>query len=420
MRSALKQIEDMVLDEFGDEADQAVTDVAPAPAKPDATSKPKAKSKLKSKLKGKLKAQPKKAEDPEQFNLSDTIGDALSDSRDQTNTWFAEKTPYGSVTASVATGPVLILGSTGSFGTALAMELIAQGGEVRMLVRDARRASLRYGKQPNVKLMKGDVFDVNAVARAIDGCEAIIHAVNFSPSQWDPHLVRATESIISAAEMSGSLVVFPGSTHALGKPAKKPLPETAPYKPFEKYGKVRAHIQELFETASTEGRIRSLILRMSDLFGPTVRNPLVDEIFSHALEGKPMTMYGNPQAPHYWCYMPDVAKVVVEMMRMARSAHCFDSYEIINAPGHIFRPQKQLYEMIAESAGKHCKIDHKSWTKLKIKGLNSTWAKEMVAMRHLWDEGVLLDDEKLTRLFPQFQPTPLREAIATTLASYRL
>lgn len=451
MRSALKNIEDLVLNELGDSgADLApapsptgpasTTDAPPAtPAPPAAapteapsengTAKPKRESRRAARKRAKQEAARTRAEPPatnEDDSVAtlappeiDVVTSSQPDPIECTETHYADSSPYGSKRHTTKIGPVLLLGGTGSFGSGLAVEMINQGIDVRMLVRDQRRAASLYGNHPQLTITQGDVFDVNAVANAIDGAEAVVHAVNFPASKWQPYLVRATESIIGACEMSGSLLVFPGSTHALGRQTNRPLPETTPYQPSDKYGQVRAHIQELFETAANEGRIRALILRVSDLFGPTVRNPLVDGIFLSAAQGKPMTMYGNPEAPHFWCYMPDVARVTLAMMAMARSAHCFDRYEIINAPGHILRPQYRFHEMVADVAGRSCKVDKKSWGSMKLASLKSPIAKELVEMRHLWDEGVLLDPEKLERLFPQFEPTPLNEAIATTLASYQ-
>src|SRR5439155_16043166 len=73
---------------------------------------------------------------------------------------------------------VLITGGAGFLGSHVADELLAAGHAVRAL--DSLLEQVHEGRRPGyldpqVELLVGDVRDAGAVARALDGCEAVIH-----------------------------------------------------------------------------------------------------------------------------------------------------------------------------------------------------------------------------------------------------
>jgi nucleoside-diphosphate-sugar epimerase len=317
-------------------------------------------------------------------------------------------------------GTVLVLGGTGSFGGAVAADLLSRGFGVRLLVRDAPVAWTRFGADPNLRMAKGDARDTRALVRAAEGCEAIVHAVGGPIRRWSPDLLTMTHNVIEAARANNATILFPGHTLAIGPIYGRPLPESIPSRPGTHAGVVRAQIEDQLRMAAAGGRCRTLVLRVGDCFGPTVRNDIVDGIFANALAGEPMIGWGNLDEAHQWAYMPDVARIAVELLIMGRGAHAFDSYEVINFGGHIVRPQRLFYRKVADALEyTRCAIRRRTWIVAGLRALGSAPAREMLERRGEFDHPVLLDDTKLMRLFPRFEPTPLDEAIVRTLESYR-
>src|SRR5262245_15184841 len=69
--------------------------------------------------------------------------------------------------------PVFVTGGTGVVGTAVLRRLLAGGRRVRALSRsgEADAALVAAGAEP----VRGDVLAVDALARAMDGCEVVYH-----------------------------------------------------------------------------------------------------------------------------------------------------------------------------------------------------------------------------------------------------
>lgn len=72
---------------------------------------------------------------------------------------------------------VLVTGATGLIGRRLVPRLVGAGRRVTVLVRDAARMGVAADR---VAVRVGCVEDPEAVARAVDGCEAVIHLANAS------------------------------------------------------------------------------------------------------------------------------------------------------------------------------------------------------------------------------------------------
>ncbi len=78
---------------------------------------------------------------------------------------------------------VLVTGATGLIGCAIAKALVAQGQQVRALVRDPARAARVLPAQ--VELVRGDVTAPDSLPPALAGVQRVFHAAGL-PEQWQP------------------------------------------------------------------------------------------------------------------------------------------------------------------------------------------------------------------------------------------
>lgn len=132
---------------------------------------------------------------------------------------------------------VMVTGATGFVGLHTARALAAAGHELRLLVRDPDKADRVLGPHGlgEVARVVGDMTDAAAVARALEGCDAVVHAaaqVNLYAADA-ARTVRANlggaEAVIGAAVERGvSRVVAVSSGSVLMRPGLARIDEDTP------------------------------------------------------------------------------------------------------------------------------------------------------------------------------------------------
>lgn len=132
---------------------------------------------------------------------------------------------------------VTVTGGTGFVGSHTVNALLDAGHSVRLLVRSRDKAVRVFAKRPQATedLVVGDVTDPAAVARALDGAEAVLHAaalVALEAARADEvyaNNCRAVELVVGgAAERGISRIVYVSSAGALFRRSEEPLDEQAP------------------------------------------------------------------------------------------------------------------------------------------------------------------------------------------------
>ncbi len=308
---------------------------------------------------------------------------------------------------------VLIVGAGGGFGAALAAELVQSGWRVRGLVRTSKHTALPAG----VELVIGDAQDRSTLTRCAEGVGAVVHAVNYPYAQWDPAMREVSAKIIAATREVGARLVFPGNVYGFGPQIGRAIAEDAPQEPTTRKGRLRAEIEFMIQRATDDGRMRALIMRAGDFFGPTVRNGLVDRIFGRAAIGKSMQTLGRLSMPHQWAYVPDLARLTAELL-LAEDR--LKPFEIVHFAGHVVTRQIDFLREVAAAAGRpELAVRTTPWWLVRFAALFDHTVGELVELAYLFDDAVILDDPARRRLAPSFQGTPLPTAIAATLGSYR-
>jgi len=157
---------------------------------------------------------------------------------------------------------VLVTGATGFVGSHAAAALRAQGHHVRCLVRSpeklSRVASLRGLEKEAVQ---GDVTDADAVARALEGCDAVVHTaavVALEASRSDEVLGtnrRGVELVVGGAHARGiDSIVYVSSLGALWTPGGPPIDAGSPLATARSaYARSKADSEQLVRELQSRG-----------------------------------------------------------------------------------------------------------------------------------------------------------------------
>lgn len=117
-------------------------------------------------------------------------------------------------TSPIDSGTVLVTGGTGSFGTTVVRQLLAQGvDEVRVLSRDEAKqdAMRRVYSDSRLRFFLGDVRDPASVKEAVQSVDYVFHAAalkqvpscEFFPLQATQTNVTGTSNVVNAAAEAG-------------------------------------------------------------------------------------------------------------------------------------------------------------------------------------------------------------------------
>jgi uncharacterized protein YbjT (DUF2867 family) len=79
------------------------------------------------------------------------------------------------------TKPILVAGAAGAVGHAVCDQLVKRGCNVRAMVRKADDRSARLAER-GVEIAIGDLLDLHAAHRAIEGCDRLYFGMSVSPS----------------------------------------------------------------------------------------------------------------------------------------------------------------------------------------------------------------------------------------------
>lgn len=314
---------------------------------------------------------------------------------------------------------VLIIGITGSFGGAVARELTTRGYALRALVRDTDRAAASVARWPgesaSVELVQGDALHAPDLVAALQGMDALVYGFNAPYDRWDPLVEQAAEVAFSAAEKAGATVIFPGNVYGLG--VGTDLSESSPLKAMSRKGKTRNRVEERLSKACTQGA-RAIVVRAGDFFGPLA--PQATSWFSQltgkAVRGKSAITYGGPDGvQHAFAYLPDVARVAVSLYE--RRAE-LQPYEVFHFSGQVV-DRGAFVDGVRKAIGA---ADRKAktmpWGLIGLLRPFSKMVRELWEMRYLWEQEVLLADDKLRKLLgPVAAPTPFDIAAAETVSA---
>ncbi|MBN3857274.1 NAD-dependent epimerase/dehydratase family protein [Paraburkholderia sp. Ac-20340] len=303
----------------------------------------------------------------------------------------------------------LVLGVSGGIGGEVARQLAGAGWRVRALQR--RAASL-----PGIEVVQGDVMDREAVLRAAQGCEVIVHAVN-PPGyrRWADLVLPMIDNTLAAAQAGRATVVLPGTVYNFGPEALPRVAEDAPQQPRTRKGAIRVELERRIE-AATARDVRAIVLRAGDFFGPQVGNSWLAQGFLKP--GAPVASVREPGTPgvgHAWGYVPDVARAMLELIAQRGALAPFARFHMA---GHWDADGTQMAAAICRVAARHgltVKRGAFPWPLIYVAALFSTTPREMLEMRYLWRETLELDNRHLVATLGCEPHTPLDTAVEATL-----
>jgi nucleoside-diphosphate-sugar epimerase len=292
----------------------------------------------------------------------------------------------------------------GPVGMTTAELLVAGGHEVRVLSRSGGRSG------GGIEHRQLDAADADAVAGAARGAAVLYNAVNPAYHRWPTDWPPVAAALLSAAERTGAVLVTMGNLYQYGRPAGPMTPES-PMAATDTKGRVRARMWADMLAAHEAGRVRVTEVRAADFVGPQV--PAGHSHLQRQLPalraGRRAWVVGDPDVPRGWSFMDDVACALVTLGGDERAYG-----RAWHVPSAI-RSQRQALTDLAAALGRpQPRVSGIPWPVLRGIGLGSPMMREVVDVRHQFDQPYVIDASATTATFG-LTATPWSEVVAAAV-----
>jgi dTDP-glucose 4,6-dehydratase len=219
---------------------------------------------------------------------------------------------------------LLVAGGAGFIGSSYVRQRLRAHPDDSVRVLDkltyAGRRENRDGLPGDqVELVEGDIADLDAVAAAVEGCDAI---VNFAA---ESHVDRSIESpgefietdvfgafvLLEAARSAGIRHLQVSTDEVYGDYEMGTATEESPLNPSSPYSASKAGGDLLVSAFARTYGAEALIIRASNNYGP--RPPpekLIPLCVLNALAGDPLPVYGDGMQVRNWLYVEDCCAAV--------------------------------------------------------------------------------------------------------------
>jgi farnesol dehydrogenase len=210
---------------------------------------------------------------------------------------------------------VLLTGATGFLGRTVARHLVRRGHALRVLARATSRLD---GLPEGVDVATGDVTDAGALARAAEGCEAVLHVAALvkiwvpDPARFEAVNVGGLENALAAARAAGARLVYTSSFMALGPSGAGALDALRPHPgpPFRNaYERTKARADARAREAAAGGE-DVVILYPGVIYGPgdMTEGNIVARMIADHLNGRLPGLVGPADRRWSYAFVEDVAE----------------------------------------------------------------------------------------------------------------
>jgi len=164
---------------------------------------------------------------------------------------------------------IFLTGGSGFIGHWVVKELLAQGHQLRLLVRNtAKIPSLKT--MPGVEIVEGTLFDQAVIEKALQGCDACVHLAlgwGETPTTMLKNDTEVTVFLLESAEKAGlKRFIYTSSTAAVGE-YRHNMTETIDPRPTDLYGATKAASEAYLLGFASKVKMKCNVIRPGYTFG---------------------------------------------------------------------------------------------------------------------------------------------------------
>ncbi|ASJ57519.1 epimerase [Brevibacillus formosus] len=307
----------------------------------------------------------------------------------------------------------IVVGATGGTGAAILEELINRGIETIAFGRSRQKLeqmASELGNPVHLSLAVGDAFRSQDVVAASEGADVLFHCANVPYHEMVNKLIPLGEAIMEAANKRGLKVVAVDGIYPYGRKQMESVTEEHPKQPHTKKGKIRLAFEQMLFSSRWD-HARTMIVRLPDYYGPTANQAsYLGSTLEAIAAGKPGLFIGNMHVPREFVYLPDAAKMIVEL-----ASREFAYGQNWHIPGGGIISGRDIVRIAQKASGTVKPVIPLGKIGLSLLGMFVPVMKEVVEMLYLTEKPLILSGEKYKRLIGPIPATNFEEGITATI-----
>ncbi len=317
---------------------------------------------------------------------------------------------------------VLVLGARGRLGGAVARAFAGAGWRV---LAQRRAGGSVHAAVAGIEWVQADAADTATLQRAAAGASVVVHAMNpaYTAAAWRAEAPGLMQSAIDLAAALRAHLLFPGNVYNYGADMPPVLTPDTPQRPRTAKGRIRADLEQQLAQGARQHGLAATVIRAGDFFGAG-RGSWLDQVIAKKLPQGCVTWPGALDAPHAWAYLPDLAKVFVDVAEAGGEA---GSCEVLHFAGHTVTGQDWL-TALTEVAWERgwlprdgaLRTSRMPWGLMRLVSPFVPVVASLREMRYLWDVPHALDGAALARRIGTEPHTPFLEAVRAAITELDL
>jgi len=217
----------------------------------------------------------------------------------------------------------LVTGGAGFIGSHIAEALVNDLG-AEVIVYDNLSVGSRNNVPAGCTLVVGDIRDKSALTEAMKGIDVVFHNAAFVSIRGSFERIRddietnclGTVNVLEVArEMRVQKVVFASSMAVYGKPHRIPVVESDILQPVSPYGLSKTRGEMYCKWLSNAFAVNIVVLRYFNTYGarqtPSAYVGVLTTFINQALDGSPLTVFGDGSQTRDFVWVKDVARANV-------------------------------------------------------------------------------------------------------------
>jgi nucleoside-diphosphate-sugar epimerase len=241
---------------------------------------------------------------------------------------------------------VFITGGAGFLGINLTRYLLTRGHQV--VSYDI--APFDYPERNQIHEVTGDIRDVDALYRAMDGCDLVVHTAAALPL-YSPDDIRTTDldgtrNVLEAAKRRGiTRAIHISSTAVYGIPDHHPLFENDQLVGVGPYGEAKVEAERICESYRANGMIVP-ILRPKSFVGPE-RLGVFALLYDWAKDGHGFPMIGSGNNRYQFLDVEDLCQAIYLCATLDDNT----VNDTFNVGAKEFTTMREDYQAVLDEAG---------------------------------------------------------------------